>query len=115
MTALVWGNTGNHCPLSGAKSVIATLRPTKQSQRSIADRPERRLGLCRRLTLTRPSHPVSHFWPRRNQPRVFFKSRAGLTVRFKSRGRRFLKFSDLQKEGLYNPLHLPIAIDGLGH
>jgi hypothetical protein len=40
-----------------------------------------RLSPCRRLTtLTRPSHPVRHFWPLRNQRFFCSRLRSGLLV-----------------------------------
>src|SRR5271155_429520 len=72
----VWGllalGLANEWPILTRLSAI-TPRPT---QRFMPSSPRYRLRLrpCRRLiTLMRPSHPVRHFWPFRNQR--FFCSR----------------------------------------
>src|SRR5437764_902781 len=57
-----------------------TPRPT---QRFIPSLPlyRQRLRPCRRLvTLMRPSHPVRHFWPLRNQRFLCSRLRSGLLV-----------------------------------
>src|SRR5271168_1886506 len=57
-----------------------TPRPT---QRSIPTEPlyRQRSRPCRRLTtLMRPSHPVRHFWPSRNQRFLCSRLRSGLLV-----------------------------------
>src|SRR5712691_7357208 len=79
------GNYGGEFFFSIARPMLMRLsaitpRPT---QRFIPASPlyRQRLSPCRRLTtLMRPSHPVRHFWPLRNQRFFCSRLRSGLLV-----------------------------------